>query len=124
MLYFYPKDDTPGCTTQALDFTAAKRAFARVKTDIVGISADSAARHEKFKAKHDIGITLLSDPDKQAIGAYGVWVQKQLYGREYMGIERATFLIDAKGKIRHIWRKVRVKGHVDAVLALAKDAQI
>lgn len=120
VVYFYPKDDTPGCTTQAIDFTAAKAKFARAKTDIIGISADSIARHEKFKAKHNLGITLLSDEEKETIKAYGCWVKKKLYGREYMGIERTTFLIDEKGKIKNIWNKVKVKDHIAQVLEAAK----
>ncbi len=116
VLYFYPKDDTSGCTTEAIDFTANLAKFSKLDTAIVGISKDSAAKHDKFKAKHDLKIRLAADEELKTIKAYGVWVEKSMYGRKYMGIERSTFLIDADGKIAEIWRKVRVKGHVDAVL--------
>lgn len=116
VIYFYPKDDTPGCTTEAIEFTAQAGAFATANTEIVGVSADSVEKHEKFKTKHNLGVTLLSDPDQKMLEAYGVWVEKNMYGKKYMGIERATFLVGEDGKILHIWRKVRVKGHVDAVL--------
>ena len=116
VIYFYPKDDTPGCTTEAIEFTAQAGAFAAAYTEIVGVSADSVEKHEKFKTKHKLGVTLLSDPDQKMLEAYGVWVEKNMYGKKYMGIERATFLVGEDGKILHIWRKVRVKGHVDAVL--------
>ena len=117
VLYFYPKDDTSGCTTEAIDFTANLAKFSKLDTAIVGISKDSAAKHDKFKAKHDLKIRLAADEELKTIQAYGVWVEKSMYGRKYMGIERSTFLIDADGKITEIWRKVRVKGHVDAVLS-------
>ena len=116
VIYFYPKDDTPGCTTEAIEFNAQAGAFAAANTEIVGVSADSVEKHEKFKTKHNLGVTLLSDPDQKMLEAYGVWVEKNMYGKKYMGIERATFLVGEDGKILHIWRKVRVKGHVDAVL--------
>ncbi|MBE8190973.1 MAG: thioredoxin-dependent thiol peroxidase [Alphaproteobacteria bacterium] len=122
VVYFYPKDDTPGCTTQAIDFTTARAKFKRAKTDIIGISADSMARHKKFETKHELGIILLSDEDKIAIKDFGCWVMKKLYGREYRGIERTTFLIDDKGKIKNIWHKVRVKNHVAEVLEAAKSS--
>ena len=121
VIYFYPKDDTPGCTTEAIDFTAHKAAFADADTEIVGVSADTVEKHDKFKAKHNLDISLLSDPDHKMLEAYGVWVEKNMYGRKYMGIERATYLIDADGKIAQIWRKVKVKGHVEAVLAAAQE---
>ena len=116
VLYFYPKDDTSGCTTQALDFTHALADFAASGTRILGVSRDDMKAHDKFVAKHDLGVTLVSDADGAITENYGVWVEKNMYGRKYMGIERATYLIDADGKIAQIWRKVRVKGHVDAVL--------
>ena len=119
VIYFYPKDDTPGCTTEAIEFTAKRDAFAVANTEIVGVSADSVEKHEKFKTKHNLGVTLLSDPDQKMLEAYGVWVEKNMYGRKYMGIERATFLVGEDGKILNIWRKVRVKGHVDDVLEAA-----
>ncbi len=121
VVYFYPKDDTPGCTTEALDFTAHLQDFTKANTDIVGVSADTVEKHDKFKAKHQLAITLLSDPDQAMLRAYDVWVEKNMYGRKYMGIERATYLIDEKSNIEQIWRKVKVKGHVEAVLAAAKD---
>jgi peroxiredoxin Q/BCP len=119
VIYFYPKDNTPGCTTEAIDFTAAVKDFDKANTSIVGVSADSVKKHENFIEKHNLGITLLADEGKDMLNAYGVWVQKKMYGREFMGIERATYLIGADGKIEQIWRKVKVKGHVEAVLAAA-----
>ncbi len=116
VLYFYPKDDTPGCTREALSFTEKAKAFAAAKAVVVGISRDSVAKHDKFAAKHGLKVVLASDEDGEICNAYGVWVEKTLYGRKFMGIERATFLIDAKGKITRIWRKVRVPGHVEDVL--------
>jgi len=121
VIYFYPKDDTPGCTTEAIDFTAHKAAFADANTEIVGVSADSVEKHDKFKAKHNLEISLLSDPEHKMLEDYGVWVEKNMYGRKYMGIERATYLVDADGKIANVWRKVKVKGHVAAVLAAAQE---
>jgi peroxiredoxin Q/BCP len=117
VLYFYPKDDTPGCTTEALNFTEKSRQFAVRKTPVVGISRDSVAKHEKFVAKHGLSVTLASDEDGSVCERYGVWVEKTLYGRSYMGVERATFLIDERGRIVRSWRQVKVKGHVDEVLA-------
>lgn len=121
VLYFYPKDDTPGCTNEAIDFTAHMAAFTKAGVAVFGVSPDSVARHDKFKAKHDLAVTLISDEDKAICEAYGVWVEKKNYGRTYMGVERSTFLIDAKGKIANAWRKVRVKGHVQAVLEAAQS---
>jgi peroxiredoxin Q/BCP len=115
ILYFYPKDDTPGCTTQAINFSAAKENFAALNAEILGVSADSLAKHEKFIAKHELSIRLASDEAHEALEAYGVWVEKSMYGRTYMGIERSTFLIDEKGIIRAIWNKVKVKTHIDDV---------
>lgn len=120
VLYFYPKDDTPGCTTEALNFTEKAKAFAGANTVIVGISRDSVAKHDKFAAKHGLKLLLASDEDGKACEAYGVWVEKSLYGRIYWGVERATFLIDEKGRLSRIWRKVRVPGHVDEVLKEVK----
>lgn len=121
ILYFYPKDDTPGCTTEAIDFTAARKAFDALGAVIIGVSKDSVVKHDKFKAKHELQIALGSDPEGEVIQAYGSWILKKLYGREYMGIDRSTFLIGPDGKLVQIWRKVRVKGHVDAVLAAAGE---
>ena len=123
VLYFYPKDDTPGCTTEAQGFTAAAADFAAAGAVVVGVSKDTVARHDKFKSKYDLGVILGSDTDGAACEAFGVWVEKSLYGRQYMGIERATFLIDAAGVIRHVWRRVKVKGHAAEVLAAARSIQ-
>ncbi len=120
VLYFYPKDLTPGCTKEACDFRDAFPALKRKKVEIIGVSKDSVARHDRFKEKYDIPFTLLSDEDGETIQAYGVWKKKSLYGRSFMGIERTTFLIDEKGTLRNIWRKVKVKDHVDAVIAAIK----
>jgi peroxiredoxin Q/BCP len=120
ILYFYPKDDTPGCTTEACGFRDAMPDFSRIKATVIGVSRDSVSRHDKFKAKYDLPFILASDADGKTSEAYGTWVEKSLYGRKYMGMERATFLIDEKGVVRGIWRKVKVKGHVDEVLEAAK----
>ena len=120
VIYFYPKDNTPGCTSEAIDFTAAIKDFDKANTDIVGVSADSVKKHDNFIEKHNLGITLLSDEQQDMLNAYGVWVEKNMYGRNFMGIERATFLVGKDGKIEQIWRKVKVKGHVDAVLEAAR----
>lgn len=122
VIYFYPKDNTPGCTTEAIDFTAAIKDFDKANTDIVGVSADSVKKHENFIDKHDLAITLLSDEDQKMLNAYGVWVEKNMYGRKFMGIERATYLIGTDGKIEQIWRKVKVKDHVEAVLEAARGS--
>ena len=121
VLYFYPKDNTPGCTTESIDFTNAAADFDAVGTDIVGVSADSVKKHENFIAKHNLGIPLLADEEQTMLNAYGVWVEKNMYGRKFMGIERATYLIAADGTIKQIWRKVKVKGHVEAVLEAASN---
>jgi len=120
VLYFYPKDDTPGCTNEAKGFTAMVADFKAANAIILGASKDTAAKHDKFIEKHALDVALISDEEGALMEAYGVWVEKNMYGRKYMGIERATYLIDAKGIIRQIWRKVRVKGHVEAVLEAAK----
>ena len=120
VLFFYPKDMTPGCTTEATAFSTLKKDFDTLGVKIVGISKDSIARHDKFIAKHDLNMTLVADEEGVACEAYGVWVLKKLYGREYMGIERSTYLISADGKIAQIWRKVRVKGHAETVLDTVK----
>lgn len=117
VLYFYPKDDTPGCTKEACGFRDALPDFSKLDAEIVGASKDSPARHDKFKAKYDLPFTLVSDEDGKMIEAYGAWVEKNMYGRKYMGIDRSTFLIDANGVIRRIWRKVKVKDHVAEVKA-------
>jgi peroxiredoxin Q/BCP len=120
ILYFYPKDDTPGCTAEACGFRDALSDFAKSGAEVVGVSRDSLARHEKFRGKYDLPFRLVSDEDGKLCEAYGVWTRKSFMGRKFMGIERSTFLIDEKGKIRHIWRKVKVKGHVEEVLEKAK----
>ena len=121
VVYFYPKDSTPGCTKEAIAFTELKDEFGTANTEIVGVSKDSVKRHDNFKEKYDLDITLASDEEGKMIESYGVWVLKKNYGREYMGIERATFLIDAEGVVRKVWRKVKVKDHADAVLAAAQE---
>lgn len=116
VLYFYPRDDTAGCTSEAIDFSQLKPEFEKAGAVVIGVSPDSSAKHDKFKAKHGLTVDLAADEEHKAIEAYGVWVEKSLYGRRYMGVERATFLIGGDGRIAGIWRKVRVKGHAQAVL--------
>jgi thioredoxin-dependent peroxiredoxin len=120
VLYFYPKDDTSGCTAEAQGFTAAAADFAKAGAVVVGVSKDSAASHGKFKTKYDLKVVLGSAKDDDMVERYGAWVEKSMYGRKYMGIDRSTFLIDKNGVIRRIWRKVKVPGHVAEVLAEAK----
>jgi peroxiredoxin Q/BCP len=120
ILYFYPKDDTSGCTKEACGFRDAMPDFSDADAVVVGVSRDSVASHEKFKAKHQLPFALVSDEDGKICEAYGTWVEKSMYGRKYMGIERGTFLIDGKGMIRNVWRKVSVAGHVEAVLEALK----
>lgn len=122
VVYFYPKDNTPGCTTQAIGFTEHLAEFTEANTVIIGISKDSVRKHDNFVSKKDLTITLGSDEDGQVCEAFGIWVLKKLYGREYMGIERASFLIDEHGKISAIWRKVKVKGHIEEVLKTAQGS--
>jgi peroxiredoxin Q/BCP len=119
VFYFYPKDDTPGCTAEACAFRDQLPDFSKVKAAVVGISRDSVASHDKFKKKFKLPFPLASDEDGKVSEAYGTWVDKSMYGRKYMGIERATFLIDGNGVIRNIWRKVKVDGHADDVLKAA-----
>lgn len=121
VLYFYPKDDTSGCTIQAVDFTALSAEFAKAGAVVVGMSPDPVKAHDKFVAKHDLGVILASDEDKSVLETYGVWKEKSMYGRTYMGVERSTFLIDAEGKIARIWRKVKAKGHAQAVLEAVRS---
>ena len=120
VLYFYPKDDTSGCTAEACAFRDALPDFSKVKAQIVGISRDSVASHDKFKKKYGLTFPLASDEDSKVCQAYGVWAEKSMYGRKYMGIERTTFLIDGKGVVRGVWRKVKVPGHADEVIAAAR----
>jgi peroxiredoxin Q/BCP len=116
VVYFYPKDDTTGCTIEAKDFTAMAADFTAAGVTVIGISKDSVKAHDKFVAKYDLGVILASDEGGTTCEDYGVWVEKQMYGKTYMGIERATFLISAEGKVEQAWRKVSAKGHADAVL--------
>ena len=120
VLYFYPRDDTPGCTREAQAFRDASDGFAAAGARAVGISTDSVARHDKFKAKHDLNFALISDPEALLAHLFGVWVEKSMDGRNSMGVERSTFLIDAEGVVRRIWRKVKVDGHARAVLEAAR----
>ncbi len=120
VLYFYPKDDTPGCTNEAKDFTALASEFDAADVRVVGVSRDPMKRHEKFIAKYDLAVPLVSDEDGRVADTFGTWVEKSMYGRTYMGMERATFLIDADGIVRRAWRKVKVKGHAADVLTEAK----
>ena len=120
VVYFYPRDDTSGCTLEAIDFTKAAKAFAKAGTRVIGISPDTEKSHDKFKAKHSLGVTLAADPERKTIEAYGVWVEKSMYGRKYMGVERATFLIGPDRRVLQEWRKVKVPGHVEEVLAAAE----
>ncbi|MEI2736444.1 MAG: peroxiredoxin [Rhodoblastus sp.] len=120
VLYFYPKDDTTGCTQEAKDFSALAADFEKAGATVVGVSPDSAARHGRFKAKHDLSVALLADESKAMLAAYGVWKEKSMYGRKYMGVERTTLLIDGKGVVREIWPKVKVAGHARAVLDAVK----
>ncbi len=116
VLFFYPKADTPGCTTESQDFSALIDDFAAANAVVIGVSRDPVKKLDRFKAKHDLKVILGSDEDGAVTDAWGVWVEKTLYGRQYMGIERATFVIGPDGLIRHVWRKVSVKGHAQAVL--------
>jgi len=121
VLYAYPEDNTTSCTNEALSFNALLDDFAAAGTTVIGISPDSVKSHDKFKQKYDLKLTLVSDEERKAIEAYGLWVEKQMYGRHYMGVERSTFLIDEAGKIVRVWAKVRVKGHAEAVLAAVRE---
>ncbi|MBN9547418.1 MAG: peroxiredoxin [Alphaproteobacteria bacterium] len=116
VLYFYPQDDTTGCTNEAIDFSQLKPEFEKAGAAVIGLSPDSVKKHDKFKAKHSLSIDLVADEERKVIEAYHLWVEKTMYGRKYMGVERATFLIDKDGRIARVWRKVRVKGHAEEVL--------
>jgi thioredoxin-dependent peroxiredoxin len=120
VLYFYPKADTPGCTIEAKDFSRLAPAFARAKTTVLGVSADPVKKQDKFKAKHDLAVALASDETLEMLKAYGVWAEKSMYGRTYMGVLRNTYLIGPDGKIARIWEKVKVAGHAEEVLEAAK----
>lgn len=121
VLYFYPKADTPGCTQEGKDFTALAAQFAAAQCPVYGLSKDKPAKLARFSGKYDFNLTLLSDEESDATEQMGVWVEKNMYGKKYMGIERATFLIGKDGKVAQIWRKVKVKGHAEAVLAAAQQ---
>jgi len=120
VVYFYPKDDTAGCTAEAKDFTRLALDFKKAGVEVIGISPDSPESHQKFARKHDLKVRLAADADKAVANAYGVWVEKSMYGRKYMGVERSTFLIDKTGRIARSWHKVKVTGHAEEVLAEAK----
>ena len=120
VLYFYPKDDTSGCTAEAKDFSRLAPEFRKAGVEVVGVSPDSVESHAKFRRKYDLAIRLAADADKAVANAYGVWVEKSMYGRKYMGVERTTFLIDKAGRIARSWRKVKVPGHAEEVLAAAQ----
>jgi peroxiredoxin Q/BCP len=121
VLYFYPKDDTSGCTKEAIAFTEMAAEFEAAGAVVVGVSKDSVAKHDKFIAKHDLGVILVSDEESDVCERYGVWKEKSMYGKKYMGIERSTFLIDGSGKIAQVWAKVKVPGHADAVLEAVRE---
>lgn len=123
VLFFYPKDDTSGCTIENIDFTALKGEFEKAGAILIGMSPDSVKSHDKFVQKHALGVTLASDEEKTTLEAYGAWKEKSMYGRKYMGVERTTFLINAEGKIAEVWSKVKVAGHADAVLAAVRNLQ-
>ena len=124
VLYFYPRDDTPGCTKEAIGFTEMAAEFAAANTVVIGASKDSVQKHDKFREKHSLGVVLVSDEKSDLCETYGVWVEKNMYGKTYMGIERATFLIGPDGKIAQIWRKVKVPGHVEAVRAAVRALDV
>ena len=124
VLYFYPKDDTSGCTSEAMAFSEMRAQFEDAGAKVLGVSKDSPSSHDKFKAKYDLTIPLASDGSGETLERYGVWVEKSMYGRKYMGIDRATFLVDADGKVAQVWRKVKVPGHVDAVLNAARALDV
>jgi peroxiredoxin Q/BCP len=121
VLYFYPKDDTSGCTAEAKDFTRLASDFRKAGVEVIGVSPDSVDSHAKFRKKYDLAVRLAADADKAVANAYGVWVEKSMYGRKYMGVERSTFLIDGKGRIAKSWRKVKVPGHAEEVLEAARQ---
>ena len=120
VLYFYPKDSTPGCTKEACAFRDLMPDFSKIDAEIIGVSKDSVKRHENFKANNELPFTLASDEDGDVCETYGVWAEKSMYGRKFMGIERATFLIDGKGRVRKVWRKVKVPGHAEEVLDVTR----
>jgi len=120
VLYFYPKDDTSGCTKESIAFSQLKPDFDKIGARVIGMSPDSAEKHAKFRKKHQLTVDLAADEDKTVLESYGVWLEKSMYGRKYMGVERTTFLIDAEGKVARVWEKVKVDGHAQAVLEAAQ----
>ena len=120
VLYFYPKDDTSGCTTEAIDFSGLAGEFEKIGATVIGVSPDSVKSHDKFAAKHNLSVVLAADEEHKALEAYGVWKEKSMYGKTYMGVERSTFLIDKAGQVAEVWRKVKVPGHAEAVLKAAQ----
>ncbi len=120
VLYFYPKDDTSGCTQEAIEFNQLRAKFDAANAIIIGVSPDTSKSHTKFKSKHALDLTLISDESKTMLEAYGVWAEKSMYGRKYMGVERTTYLIDANGKVSHVWNKVKVPGHAAEVLEITQ----
>ena len=120
VIYFYPKDDTSGCTAEAIAFSGLKDQFAEAGATVIGVSPDNAASHDKFSKKHSLSVALAPDPERTAIEAYGVWKEKSMYGRKYFGVERTTFLVDRTGRIARIWRKVKVPGHAEETLAAVR----
>lgn len=120
VVYFYPKDDTTGCTREAIDFSARQQDFDSIQTLVVGISPDAPESHRRFREKHELSVILASDEEKRAAQAYDVWKERSMYGRTFMGVERSTFLIDRDGKVARLWRNVKVPDHVDEVLAAAR----
>lgn len=120
VLYFYPKDDTSGCTVEAVDFSGLTAEFEKLGATVIGVSPDSVKSHDKFAAKHNLSVVLAADEEHKALEAYGVWKEKSMYGKTYMGVERSTFLIDKSGKVAEVWRKVKVPGHAEAVLKAAQ----
>jgi peroxiredoxin Q/BCP len=123
VLYFYPKDNTSGCTLEAKDFTYSAKAFEEFGAVVLGVSPDSTNSHQKFITKHNLGINLLSDQEHKTLENYGAWGKKKMYGREFFGVVRSTYLINPEGKIEHVWPKVKVKGHVDEVLAKLNESK-
>jgi thioredoxin-dependent peroxiredoxin len=121
VIYFYPKDDTPGCTTEAKDFSCLLDDFKAAGAEVIGISPDAVASKAKFRKKHDLSVQLAADEDRKTVESYGVWVEKSMYGKKYMGVERSTFLVDKSGKLARIWPKVKVPGHAAEVLAAVKE---
>ncbi len=121
VIYFYPKDDTPGCTTEAKDFSCLMDDFKAAGAEVIGISPDPVASKAKFRKKHSLSVQLAADEDRKTVEAYGVWVEKSMYGKKYMGVERSTFLVDTSGKLVRVWAKVKVPGHAAQVLAAVKE---